>query len=318
MEHQTSFKQKVLPHYLKVITEVVTLDDIVSKCSDRELSGVESRLRTVVTTAHTEIQKAVAEGGKVQDEVNEAIRDATEEKRKVQQEMENKRKQLLEVGNQLVTLETKKDKKQAELKRVQATILQKEEAQEAENARQAEKETLRNVGFGLLILPFVGIPLALGATREMKRSKELISKASERLSTMKVEQDSVCQELTECQEKVEELRLKQLEVDSQLRGNEMDVQVRQEHITQLCASRMKVFNSMDHLKALQRELDVVYEDCDPDNYPGFNLIGHLQKLVSLVQGQSFGLELLEDPRVISKLSQLDGKCPNGAPSLPGV
>ncbi|XP_059841414.1 uncharacterized protein LOC132402559 [Hypanus sabinus] len=316
MDHQTRFKQKVLPHYLKVITEVVTLDDIVSNCSD--LSRVENRLRTAVTTAHTEIRGAVAEGKKVDEDVNNEIRDAMEEKRKVQQEMENKRKQLLKVGNELITLETEKEKKQAKLKQVQATILQKEETREAEYARKAEKETLRNVGFGLFVLPFVGLPLALGATREMKRSEQLISQASEKLSTMMKEQDCVCQELTDCQKKVEELRLEQQEVDNQLRGNEVDLQVKQGHITQLCASRMKVFNSMDHLNTLQTELDLVYEDCDPDNYPGINLVQKLQDLVSLVQSQSFGLELLGDPRVVSKLSQLDGRCRNGAPSLPEV
>ncbi|XP_038673135.1 uncharacterized protein LOC119976597 [Scyliorhinus canicula] len=118
-------------------------------------------IRKLVNEAHKEAHQAsnVASGyvRKIQSECEKL----TEEKGKLQKELEDKKGQLESLQHQLKTIEEEKEMNVKCLQEAESSLQLAEEALQRLKDHEKAMETGRNVGIGLLFIPFIG--LILGA-----------------------------------------------------------------------------------------------------------------------------------------------------------
>ncbi|XP_055495998.1 uncharacterized protein LOC129699885 [Leucoraja erinacea] len=319
MEHELRFKRTVLPHYLKMLTSALSLNHISSRGSQQQLCpSEETALGTAVREAHSHVSEAATQAGAVLEDLDKEVEDAAEEKRSCEQEMGNVKQQLLQLDKQMVSEESRREVVRDDVERWQLEMRQAQHTQDTENARRDQKRTLRNLGIGLGILPFVGIPLVVGSCREMSRCEALIEEAVKDKAEVKVKLDQASLELDLCRKKLQELQHRKLEVDNGQRERQRELQMVHHALEQLLSSRRKVLNEVAHLGNLKAQLDVLTTRCGQDACAEYELIhGRLISLLSHLHGHSFSLQLLADPRVLSKLTLLDGNGPSTGGSESG-
>ncbi|XP_060686678.1 uncharacterized protein LOC132819268 [Hemiscyllium ocellatum] len=232
MDNKKNFKKEVLPHYSKTLTSVVSLADIAIRVSDTALSETdERRFRFEVEEAHSEIQKAVQGGEKVRGQVDRKTEDIAA--KNPDSEIESLRKQLEDVDKQLIAEETEKDKTRDELYRAQAQLLHTTETQDKANVKKAEKETLRNLGYGLLIIPFIGIPMVLSTSKEIKRCEDTIQNTTAAKGVLEKECDEERYKLEKCSEKIKDLKDKQVDYEWTMERERAELKRRKEEGAEL-------------------------------------------------------------------------------------
>ncbi|XP_067881680.1 myosin heavy chain, cardiac muscle isoform-like [Heterodontus francisci] len=308
MEHQKNFRHKILPRYLNVITSIVSLADIAIYACDQNLSETEeTKLKAEVKLAYEEIQEAVNEGKEIQSDVDDEATDTSMERKVLQDKIDNMRKELQDVEKELISQEIQKEKIRDKLRNVHAELLHATETQNTTNARKAEKETIRNVGIGLILIPFIGIPMLIGTLKEIQRALGLSKSTEERIGSLHVSLESEESNLDKCYNKITELKQKRVESES-LRKEEKELVIQKAEVTELFDAKGKVFDNLSYLSNLQGKLQVLYSQCSDETFYGMTVIKDLLlKIFTLIQKESFNQELLCDSRVLSKLNELDEK-----------
>ncbi|XP_069786737.1 restin homolog [Narcine bancroftii] len=309
MEHQAKFRQHVLPHYLEVTSSVLTLNTIISRGDGQDLSPEEeSRLKKAVQTAQREMEEAVAEGKVILEAVDRNIQYARQEKQGIEEEVRSRKEELLQLGSEVVGNETLQGQLKEALRGHQQQVLQAEATIIRENSRKAAKKTLRDLGFGLLLLPIVGIPLILGASREMCLCQAVIDSEIKKKAEQEKNCDQTSANLDECLKNLKAQKQQKLAVEGSLREKEGALLPLQEDMSQLLTTRRKVFNDLGHLTTIKDYLDIEAGHCALHPLPGLDQVGTgLRQLVSVVQSQSLSFELLGESRVLSLLGRLDSR-----------
>ncbi|XP_067844345.1 uncharacterized protein [Heptranchias perlo] len=310
MQHQNDFRCKTLPHYLNVIRSVVSLADIVISACGEKLSVTEkTRLITEVGAAHTAINKAVSEGKEIRSDVDSEITEIPFEHKELQEAIDSVSRELQHVEKELISQEILKEKCRDKIQRTQAKLLQAEATQNKANAQKAEKETARNVGIGLLLIPFIGIPLILGASKEIERIQLLIDFTSEVKGSLSVKRDKQKQELKQCYLKITELRIKQAQHEN-LREKERKVIMMKKQSDELFDAQRKVKQHLSFLSKIQCKVEVLRNQCTEETFYGMSGIkDRLQDIFTFIQLEGFEKELLWDTRVCTRLTELDNKIP---------
>ncbi|XP_078392712.1 uncharacterized protein LOC144676072 [Cetorhinus maximus] len=308
MEHEKDFRHKVLPHYLNVITSVVSLADIAICACGQDLSDTEeARWRDEVKLAYMEIQEAVNDGKKIQDDVDSETEDIP--LKKIQDEVDSMRKNLQDVEMDLILQELKKEKLRDQLQNCQAKLLHSTETLNRTNALKAERETCRNVGFGLILIPFIGIPMVLSTSKEVKRCEDLIQKESNTKQELEKEWDQEEVNLKVCYEKIKELKQKRVEGE-RLRGKERELLTLEGEVAVLSEAQRKVGDSLSYLTKLEGPLKLLHRQCTEDTFYGIKGVkGFLQNIFTCIQQGGFDTEWLSDCRLDRKLSELEEKIP---------
>ncbi|XP_041033695.1 uncharacterized protein LOC121271647 [Carcharodon carcharias] len=308
MEHKKGFRHNVLPHYLSVLTSVVSLADIAICACGQELSETEeARWRDEVNLAYMEIQEAVNDGRKIQDDVDSETEDTP--LKKFQDEVESVRRNLQDVEMDLILQELKKEKLRDQLQNCQAKLLHSTETLNRTNALKAEKETFRNMGFGLILIPFIGIPMVLSSSREVKRCEDLIQKESKAKQELEKEWDQEELNLKACYEKIKELKQKRVECES-LREKEKKLLTLEGEVAVLCDTQREVGDHLNYLTELKGPLELLHRQCTEDTFYGIKGVkGFLQNIFTCIQQQGFDTEWLSDCRLHTKLLELEEKIP---------
>ncbi|XP_078086635.1 uncharacterized protein LOC144504766 [Mustelus asterias] len=296
MEYQRNFKQKVLPHYLKMITSVVSLADKVIAASGQFLSGTKDAGKPEVEIAFKQIQKAVKEAQEIKEELDSKTEESS--LKELQDEVKTWRENLQEVEKDLLLLETEQQKKKDHIQQLQTEQLHKEDILNTTAARKAEKETLRNVGYGMIILPFIGIPMVLGASKEIKRCEDLIEHTEESKGDLKVKYDQEKKDLEDCNKKIIELKTKRLEGES-LQEKEKELLSLKEEWDMLFDAKRNMSNNLSYMTNLEQLLQMLLRHYD---------IGNMCKLFSRIEEKGFE-DWLHDFNIDRKLSELNEKLP---------
>ncbi|XP_020378117.2 nucleoprotein TPR-like [Rhincodon typus] len=303
---KNNFKKRVLPHYLDTLTSVVTLADIVIRACDKTLSDTEERrFRSEVELAHTEIQNSVRKCKEIRDGVDHKIEDMASENPET--EIVSLRKHLEDVNKQLIAVKNEKDKTRDELHHSQTQLLHTTETQDRANAKKAEKETVRNIGYGLLIIPFIGIPMVLSTSKEIKRWEDIIKITTETKGDLEKERDEEKCKLEKCYEKIKDLKEKRVEYESQWEKETVELKRKKE---ELFDAQRKVKDILYYLNKLQGALEQLQEQSTEEAFYGIEGIKDLlQALFNTIQKESFDKELLCDSRIDRKLHELEEKIP---------
>ncbi|XP_048392487.1 uncharacterized protein LOC125455036 [Stegostoma tigrinum] len=309
MDDKNNFKKQVLPHYLDTLTSVVTLADIVIHASDKPLSDTEGRrFRSEVELAHTEIQNSVQKCKEIRDGVDHKIEDMASES--LEQEIVNLTNQLEDVNKQLIAVKNEKDKTRDELHHSQVQLLHTTETQDRANVKKAEKETVRNIGYGLLIIPFIGIPMALSTSKEIKRWEDIIKNTTETKGDLEKECDKKQTNLNNCYEKIKDLKEKRVEYEGLRENKRGKLQAWTQETAELFDAQRKVKDMLSYLNKLQGALEQLQEQSTEEAFYGIEGIKDLlQTVFTTIQKESFNKELLCDSRIDRKLHELEEKIP---------
>ncbi|XP_038675661.1 uncharacterized protein LOC119978250 [Scyliorhinus canicula] len=306
MEYQKIFKQKVLPRYLKAITSVVSLADIAICACEHDLGdGEKASLRAELELAQTQMQEAATEVKKIRDGVDSDSQDTT--LKDLQDEVHEQRKNLQQVEKDLVSQEIEKEKIKDRVQEIRTNILHTEDILNTMNAQKAGKKTLRNMGIGLIIIPFIGIPMALGATKEIKRCEELIKNTSESKGVL--EKDCKQKEETlECgNEKIKELKVKRVEGVESLREKEVELAVLKGEVDLLLSVGEKISDNVSYITKLEGLLKMLNRQCSEETFYGIaGVRGILDKIFTCIQEEGCE-DWLHDFNIDRKLSELEGK-----------
>ncbi|XP_060686677.1 centromere-associated protein E-like [Hemiscyllium ocellatum] len=307
MDNKKNFKKEVLPHYSKTLTSVVSLADIAIRVSDTALSETdERRFRFEVEEAHSEIQKAVQGGEKVRGQVDRKTEDIAA--KNPDSEIESLRKQLEDVDKQLIAEETEKDKTRDELYRAQAQLLHTTETQDKANVKKAEKETLRNLGYGLLIIPFIGIPMVLSTSKEIKRCEDTIQNTTEAKGKLEMECDTKQENLKKRYDTIKDLKEKRVDNEWTMERERAELKRRKEEGAELFDTQKKVRDALYYLSNLQGSLKQLQDLSTEETFDGIEGIKDpLQEIFTTIQKESFDQELLCDSRIDRKLNDLEEK-----------
>ncbi|XP_060686726.1 uncharacterized protein LOC132819299 [Hemiscyllium ocellatum] len=307
MDNKKNFKKEVLPHYSKTLTSVMSLADIAIRVSDTALSETdERRFRFKVEEAHSEIQKAVQGGEKVRGQVDRKTEDIAA--KNPDSEIESLRKQLEDVDKQLIAEETEKDKTRDELHRAQAQLLHTTETQDKANVKKAEKETLRNLGYGLLIIPFIGIPMVLSTLKEIKRCEDTIQNTTEAKGKLEMECDTKQENLKKYYDTIKTLKEKRVKCEGDKEKRRMELHDQKQERAELFDTQKKVRDALYYLSNLQGSLKQLQDLSTEETFDGIEGIKDLlQEIFTTIQKESFDKELLCDSRIDRKLNDLEEK-----------
>ncbi|XP_072436247.1 uncharacterized protein [Chiloscyllium punctatum] len=309
MDNKKNFKKEVLPHYSNTLTSVVSLADIAIRASDTALSETdERRFRSKVKEAHSEIQKAVRGGEKVRGEVDRKTEDIAPENPDF--EIESLRKQLENVDKQLIAAETEKAKTRDELHHARAQLLYTTETQDRANSMKAEKETLRNLGYGLFIIPFIGIPMVVSTLKEIKRCEDTIQDTTKAKGDLEKECDTKQKNLKKCYDTIKDLKEKRVDYEWTMERERAELKRRKEEGAELFDAQKKVKNTLYYLSNLQGSLEHLHHHSTEETFDGIATIKDpLQEIFTTIQKESFDKELLCDSRIDRKLNDLEEKIP---------
>ncbi|XP_072436189.1 uncharacterized protein [Chiloscyllium punctatum] len=307
MDNKKNFKKEVLPHYSNTLTSVVSLADIAIRASDTALSEADKRSFTSkVKEAHSEIQKAVRGGEKVRGEVDRKTEDIAPEN--PDSEIESLRKQLEDVDKQLIAAETEKDKTRDELHHARAQLLYMTETQDRANSMKAEKETLRNLGYGLFIIPFIGIPMVVSTLKEIKRCKDTIEMTTETKGNLERECDTKQENLKKCYDTIKDLKEKRVDYEWTMERERAELKRRKEEGAELFDAQKKVRDALYYLINLQGSLKLLQDLSTEEIFNEIEEIrDSLKEVFTTIQKESFDKELLCDSRIDRKLSDLEEK-----------
>ncbi|GCB82840.1 hypothetical protein scyTo_0023350, partial [Scyliorhinus torazame] len=99
------------------------------------------------------MQEASTEVKKIRDGVDSDSQDSI--LKDLQDEVHEQKKNLQQVEKDLVSQEIEKEKTKDSVQEIRANILRTEDILNRMKAQKAGKTTLRNVGIGLIIIPFI-------------------------------------------------------------------------------------------------------------------------------------------------------------------
>ncbi|XP_043552720.1 uncharacterized protein LOC122553189 [Chiloscyllium plagiosum] len=305
MDSKKNFKKEVLPHYSNTLTSVVSLADIAIRVSDTALSETdEKKFRSKVEEAHSEIQKAVKGGEKVRGEVDRKTEDIAPQN----PDSESLRKQQEDVDKQLIKVKNEKNKTRDELHHARAQLLHTTETQDRANSMKAEKETLRNLGYGLLIIPFIGIPMVLSTSKEIKRCEDTIQKTTAAKGKLEMECDTKQENLKKCYDTIKDLKEKRVQCEGLLEKERRELHDRKQERAELFDAQKKVRDALYYLSNLQGCLKLLQDLSTEETFDGIEGIKDpLQEIFTTIQKESFDKELLCDSRIDRKLNDLEQK-----------
>uniref|UniRef100_UPI00398F18AB cingulin-like protein 1 n=1 Tax=Pristiophorus japonicus TaxID=55135 RepID=UPI00398F18AB len=306
MEHQKGFRRQTLPHYRKVITSLVSLAEMAVRAGNQRLSDTEkARWAAEVDSALAEIKEAVAGGEEIKGDVDRETEETPVAHNDLEEEIDTMRRELQEAEKELITQEINKEKSRDDLQKARAKLMRATETQNTIATRIAAKETHRNMGIGLILIPFIGIPVVLGASKEIKRLQQLNESTAKWKAKWQVKRDNRANDLEQCYRKIAELKGKLVE-EASLREKERKLVMMKKESDELFEAQRTVQHHLNHLTALEGELEVLHSQCTRDTFYGIQAIkGRLQSLFTVLQLGSCDKDLLSDSRVCSELTKLD-------------
>ncbi|XP_069786764.1 ribosome-binding protein 1-like isoform X2 [Narcine bancroftii] len=285
-KYQRNFKETILPHFIKGISSILSVVELVISISSEELSGPAcAEIQGKAEVAQREVLAAEEAASKVLDLVDRGCEELTSQQGRLSRKQEELQARLTSTRGQLADLAEERKRIESQLQ--VATVRLKEAKQTLASARAklGEKRTGRDIGIGLIfVLPCIGIPMAVAFEKERACSEWEVEDASKELSllsaAMKRDEDHLdrmgrqmpeleteAEKGAETVGKVKGELLQTKEIRASLAGTQGELRSCTHYLSML-HGRLKTLNDQSrHLYSLQPLLPLIIGTCEQARQP---------------------------------------------------
>ncbi|XP_059841486.1 uncharacterized protein LOC132402603 [Hypanus sabinus] len=258
--YENRFRDLTLPPFINGISSILSLANSVTAFGSKELEVNESdQLKQDVEKAYTEMSKAEKEAsGLINAMTTDSLqlaKDLDEAKRK----RKSLEEELQEKKDLLIWLESQRYLINDQLQAARSNLHHTENTLNAAEARRGEKLTGRDMGLGLMLLvPCVGIPMAIDYSKELNSTKNLLKEVEKEKLRLDAEVKKNEEELKNCNSEIPE-RNKEIEkLKDNLMQMEREVEMMQKAFRALADTKTKLKYCHNYLSSLQGSVEVLY------------------------------------------------------------
>ncbi|GCB79365.1 uncharacterized protein [Scyliorhinus torazame] len=214
-------------------------------------------IRKLVNEAHKEAQQACHVASGYVQKIQSECEKLTEEKGRLQKELKDKKGQLESLQHQLKTIEAEKEMNEKCLQEAESSLRLAEEASQRLKDHEKAMETGRNVGIGLLFIPFIGLILGAATIAGCEVSRQQAGEAQNSAHDHVLSQK---ENVSKC-ESVLKACLRNIESKmAEITQNEKEIQASDDELTNQRKLLAKLFETDCKLKTGTTVLNELYGD----------------------------------------------------------
>ncbi|XP_051868695.1 uncharacterized protein LOC127568694 [Pristis pectinata] len=183
-DYERNFEEATLPHFLKGISSVLSvLELVVSAPSDELSNSLCEEIKGKAKVAQREILAAEEAASNIVSLVDTGCEELTSQQGKLSKRQGELQASLASTQEQLADLADQRKQVEGQVQSATAWLRQAKQSLATARAKLGEKQTGRDIGIGLtFVIPCIGIPMAVAFEKERVYRKSEVEAASEELS----------------------------------------------------------------------------------------------------------------------------------------
>ncbi|XP_055495067.1 ribosome-binding protein 1-like [Leucoraja erinacea] len=258
-KYQRNFEEATLPHFLKGISNLLSLLEFVVNAPSGELSdSMCEDIKGEVEGAHTGTLAAEEAAGTVVGLVDKACEELTSQRGRLSKRQDELQADLASTQEQLEDLAARREQAEGQVQSAAVWLKQAKQSLAAARAKRGEKRTGRDIGIGLsFVIPCIGIPMAVAFEKEHVYRKLEVEEAWEEVCQVTASIKKNKEEMNRIDRRVPELE-KEVEkaTETLSRVKEEMSKIRQLHIS-LGSMQCNLRNCFQYLSTLHGLLRVM-------------------------------------------------------------